>query len=611
MIQKCPHCGCWCETEGAGILDRFGQGMGKSIDNVATALGGEDPGLLSTFLGGAIGTYTGAVRGAFKAVFGFKYEFVCPNCGFEWGTDDPADDQYDEFIEERSEHYSEMYSSINEEIEKRLKKDPQKAITYLDTLLQDPDYEDERAYLYRRQALIYINYLEDNESAIAVCNKGIELLEDDEWSQDESFLWYYKYMAEENLGRTWQARRDALYLYNNVGEDETIVSDEGKLQLEDVALKAFNEFDEEYSNLYLGFEYKDRKSFLVVPQYTNTGTTHVDVFHLSSIPKDITFPVGHPVENQLYIGHPYLPNLYLPYETYQYNFVEDRVREFCEIAQTLGATEITVEALNTSQMSKDRSSSRNISGGASYKERSANGAYDDNQNYSSVEKKYQALNFHQEYHPTEPPHLPEKMVWYEHEPRWQRLYNQRLKGILAHEERIETKNSQVVSGSELKDIKADVKFLIEAKGERTEMMEEKFAQEENAILSIKVKFAPLSELTGKAPAKAPKSADSLTPQEKEYLEEVKSTLEDGEIGPRERKSLERNRIRLGISEARAAQLEATVSAPQLTGEEKEYLEEVRAMLEDGEIGPRERKALERQRIRLGISEERAKQIESL
>ena len=55
----------------------------------------------------------------------------------------------------------------------------------------------------------------------------------------------------------------------------------------------------------------------------------------------------------------------------------------------MGATEITVEALNTSQMSKDRSSSRNISGGASYKERSGNGSYDDNQNYSSVEKKYQ------------------------------------------------------------------------------------------------------------------------------------------------------------------------------------------------------------------------------
>lgn len=45
--------------------------------------------------------------------------------------------------------------------------------------------------------------------------------------------------------------------------------------------------------------------------------------------------------------------------------------------------------------------------------------------------------------------------------------------------------------------------------------------------------------------------------------------------------------------------------------EDEYLKEVRFMLEDGEIGPRERKTLERARIRLGISEERAKEIEKI
>jgi len=262
-------------------------------------------------------------------------------------------------------------------------------------------------------------------------------------------------------------------------------------------------------------------------------------------------------------------------------------------------------------MSKNGSYRRNVSGGGSYEDNSANGTYENDQDYSSVEEKYQALNFHQEYYPRERPHLPEKMVWYQHEPRWQRLYNQRLKGILTHEERIETRSSQVVSGNELTDIKTEVKSLFEMNGEWTETMEEKFTQEENAILSIKVKFAPLSELTQNAPTLAPEPKESLTIQEKEYLEEVKLTLEDGEIGPRERKALERNRIRLGLSEDRAAQLEATVSIPQLTSEEKEYLEEVRAMLEDGEIGPRERKMLERRRIRLGISEERAKQIESI
>ena len=104
---------------------------------------------------------------------------------------------------------------------------------------------------------------------------------------------------------------------------------------------------------------------------------------------------------------------------------------------------------------------------------------------------------------------------------------------------------------------------------------------------------------------------STVDNEQEYLKEVQFMLEDGEIGPRERKSLERARVRLGISEVRAAEIEASVSAPKLTDEEKEYLAEVKAVLEDGEIGPRERKSLERTRNRLGISEERANEIERL
>lgn len=99
--------------------------------------------------------------------------------------------------------------------------------------------------------------------------------------------------------------------------------------------------------------------------------------------------------------------------------------------------------------------------------------------------------------------------------------------------------------------------------------------------------------------------------EHEYEKEVSYMLEDGEIGPRERKTLERTRLRLGISEARAAEIETSITMPKLTDDEKEYLEEVKAMLEDGEIGPRERKTLERRRISLGISEERAKVIESI
>ena len=88
--------------------------------------------------------------------------------------------------------------------------------------------------------------------------------------------------------------------------------------------------------------------------------------------------------------------------------------------------------------------------------------------------------------------------------------------------------------------------------------------------------------------------------------------DDAEITPRERKMLERHRLKLGISEERAKELEASLLHPQLTEVEQEYLDELREAFEDGaDITPRERKMLERHRLKLGISEERARELEKM
>lgn len=98
--------------------------------------------------------------------------------------------------------------------------------------------------------------------------------------------------------------------------------------------------------------------------------------------------------------------------------------------------------------------------------------------------------------------------------------------------------------------------------------------------------------------------------EEQYLEEFKEILADyGEIGPRERRQLERSRIRYGISESRAAEIEASIDGSDFESEQQ-YLDEYTALKEDyGRIGTPQRKQLERLRERLGISESRAKQIE--
>lgn len=423
-----------------------------------------------------------------------------------------------------------------------------------------------------------------------------------------STLSFDKARAEYALGLLAEARRDFLYA-SSIAKDTRYEDRELGISghIRDLSVEYFNCVDKKYRDGFLSLPYFERKLLYVVKDYKNLPATHFSIFQIDRCPK-ITFPVGHPIPNQLYVGHPYTPNVYMPLDTYELSLVEDRIREFCLLCQYLGATEITIEALNSSQSESSKAANSGISGGGSYKIVSGGASINNQSSQKLLEAISKSISIHQEFTPYLPPALPDGLVWYPSEPSWQRLYEQRMRGQDVHEERIETRKSQVVGGTELQEIKAEIKALVlSVHGEWSNSLEESFTQQENAVLSIKVKFAPLSQLTGNQS----QVSSILTSSEKEYLDELKATLEDGEIGPRERKSLERARMRLGISEARAAEIEASVSAPKLTNEEKEYLDEVKAVLEDGEIGPRERKSLERTRNRLGISEERAKEIEKI
>ena len=107
-----------------------------------------------------------------------------------------------------------------------------------------------------------------------------------------------------------------------------------------------------------------------------------------------------------------------------------------------------------------------------------------------------------------------------------------------------------------------------------------------------------------------KKTHVLTDNENEYVEELKICMkESGGISPGERRLLEKIRIKLGISEIRAKELEEEIF-PQLTEAELEYLEEYKACLKEDEgISPKERRLLDKLRASLSITEERGKELE--
>ena len=607
----------------------------------------------------------------------------------------------------------------------------------------------------------------DNMKAIEYCDRGIAA------SEVGSPL-YNVLMSEKGdayfLEENWFRARKCYFISAQFSTDEKYG---GNKLLKDVAWENFQTVDKEYIDSFISLPYNERKILVPVKEYTDLSQGHVSIIMMDRLPSELDFPIGHPVANQVYVGHPYLPHKYIPFENYQLELVEDKVREFCQIAQCLGATEISIDTENSSQSNGTRNYMQDINGGVNYKGASVNGGSKMSGGRSLIEEISQAINLHQTFVPTKAPYLPKTTVWYQNEPSWQRLYEQRMNGGLTqHEERIETRKNQVVDNHELQEVKAELQSLFaSANLNWNTSIDESFSQQENAVLSICVKFAPIESLSTNVQPSVNEEVDTdavmnivnknklffreftknydfcfflldkesysdieenvksileifpleeneipiylcgyfydendensescwflitntsiycdsyeevfdwnqvtditiknhllclcfedegvsykwelasewltgnpnaqleqwesillsfvkvykgdtqekkgnqtgITDSEQEYLEMVKDCLEDGEIGSRERKLLDKIRIKNGISEERAKELESTLTVTQLTNDEKEYLEMFHEYAEKGEITERERRRLDKFAQALGLTKKRIEELES-
>ena len=506
----------------------------------------------------------------------------------------------DDIYEKTVEQYNQLMHEGKEEEALQL------ALNYREEK-QDVSFTPEIAVLYYKKGQL--------NKAINILDEDIKSLpqDNDYWI---SILNAFKYDIYKEQGDYINARKYCLSVTKKASSEIEYAD----TKILEQAEEDFSTLEKAYITHFLEQPYNERKLIVPVQSYLDLFQKKLAVIDINNLPA-INFPMGHPVANQLYVGHPYIPSKYIPFENYELELIEDKIREFSQIMQYLGATEINIESVNASSNDKDVKVDQKISGSVDYKLTSASGSGERHATNKFLEDISQHINLHQRFYPKNSPMLPEGLVWYQNEPSWQRLYNQRMQGaLLEHEERIETKKSQVVENSELKQISAEVKWLFaQANVNWEQSMEEKFEAHDNAILSIHVKFAPLESLQGgtfisQSQTNPTVSAlpQSLTEEESEYLEELKACLEeDSEISVKERRLLNRLRDRLGISEERAEELESSLLKPQLTEEEQEYLEEYKACTEEGELSPKEIRLLNRLRINLGISEERAKELESL
>lgn len=349
------------------------------------------------------------------------------------------------------------------------------------------------------------------------------------------------------------------------------------------------------------------------------------VFTLNDLPTSIQFPVGHPQANTLYIGHPFKPATYLPFENATEQLFMERVHELCYLGQCLGANEIRIKRLRGLDTASSEAKQLDVSGELDVKAVNVGGSFGRNTAAQNSYSSKDGMEMVQTYLPTKQPYCPDDLVWLDSETSWQALVKQRLNGnILSYSLHLSSSESVSMTSSKVLSVKASFEYLVtKASGSYDAKIDKTFSKTEEIEWEIDMQFKPLQDFeddnvnasNGQAVAQIAQTQKSeLSEDELAYKEEVEFCLEDAsEIDAHSRKFLERKRQKLGLSETRALEIEDMVKASlvSFTDEEKEYMEALDDVIEDGVIPDNVRRLLERERKSLGISEERAKELEEI
>lgn len=397
-------------------------------------------------------------------------------------------------------------------------------------------------------------------------------------------------------------------------------------------------YNEEIQNAYGQYiqkfdtlPYEERKVITMTSTDKLFKTENLTLLQMNMLPANVKFPITHPKKDHTYICHPWDSSIYLPIEDYDMELLNDRVNEYCYIMQCLGATHIQIKNRKGESLSEHRNKNANYKANAGYKGIGVRGDYaEDIKNGEESQNRFSFAK-EQSFNPTKKPFIPENLLWFPHEVAWQRLAKQRLDGaILQHSEMVSSSQNKVLSHSEMRDINADLNILfVELGGGRKTEEDYTISMNEEVEWEISVKFKPIEDfdkasntdftsISETIYVEEVVSSDKFTNEEEQFMEEVRHALEDdGVICDKENQYLERLRQRLNISEEKGKELLNEVlssyhkDSNQFSEEEKQYIEEVRYMLEDDDqIDEKENQVLQRLRDRLGISESRAEELKN-
>lgn len=478
------------------------------------------------------------------------------------------------------------------------------AVNYYITIESSIELYVTRAFIYYDKAIKSNDNKNLLQEALTEIEKTIDYCKDHEecWK-----LHKYKGHILELMGKITDSRNAYMKSLAEAPEEQ-------KYELQNRTTKLEEANADLWDNYILRVPYKERKYIMLVEdsKIKNCAVSGITIFNSSNVPNCINFYDNMPLNNELYVGHPYNPSVYIPYNQAEDILFQDKIQEFCYILQQLGAEEITITSLKGRKINETNNKKEEVEvaanagrfGNASLNIDSSTSNLMDRTSHEQYDVKYV-------YDPIDMPKVPSETIWYQNQPKWQRIVQSRIDGnTLEWTECISSKLKFFTSSSEKEDIKAKLKVLMANIEGRSYKEEEKQLKEETeTIWRVSVKFRSKKLLQEKSQSRNTISS-TLTDTEKEFLNEVHFCIEDdGVIDNSEQIFLNKTREKFGLTEERAKELQESLLKPQFTENEKEYINALSELMIDGQIPESAQRIVERFRNLYEIDEQRANEIE--
>lgn len=478
------------------------------------------------------------------------------------------------------------------------------AVNYYITIESSIELYVTRAFIYYDKAIKSNDNKNLLQEALTEIEKTIDYCKDHEecWK-----LHKYKGHLLELMGKITDSRNAYMKSLAEAPEEQ-------KYELQNRTTKLEEANADLWDNYILRVPYKERKYIMLVEdsKIKNCAVSGITIFNSSNVPNCINFYDNMPLNNELYVGHPYNPSVYIPYNQAEDILFQDKIQEFCYILQQLGAEEITITSLKGRKINETNNKKEEVEvaanagrfGNASLNIDSSTSNLMDRTSHEQYDVKYV-------YDPIDMPKVPSETIWYQNQPKWQRIVQSRIDGnTLEWTECISSKLKFFTSSSEKEDIKAKLKVLMANIEGRSYKEEEKQLKEETeTIWRVSVKFRSKKLLQEKSQSRNTISS-TLTDTEKEFLNEVRFCIEDdGVIDNSEQIFLNKTREKFGLTEERAKELQESLLKPQFTENEKKYINALSELMIDGQIPESAQRIVERFRNLYEIDEQRANEIE--